>query len=54
MHALDTDFVWFGTPEEMAMRIGAEKLTGTLNNDTEQRIRERLELAETVCEKLRS
>jgi hypothetical protein len=49
MHALDTDFVWFGRPEEMALRIGAEKLNGTLNADAQERIRARLDLAETAC-----
>ena len=49
MHALDTDFVWFGRPEEMALRIGAEKLNGTLNADAQERIQARLELAETAC-----
>jgi hypothetical protein len=52
MHALDTDFVWFGRPEEMALRIGAEKLNGTMNADAQERIRARLELAETACRNL--
>ena len=53
IHALDTDFVAFGRPEEMALRIGAETLN-QLDGEARERISARLELADTACQRLQS
>ena len=53
IHALDTDFVAFGRPEEMALRIGAEELN-KLDGEARERISTRLELADIACQKLQS
>src|SRR5919106_1029065 len=52
--ALDTNFVWFGRPEELALRIGAEELDKALKSRARERIEARLEVAGTACQKLRS
>ena len=54
IHALDTDFVWFGKPEELALRLGAEELDGPLNPQAKERLSARLELVDSACQKNRS